>query len=165
MTWIASPVAEDRANAKYLYELSKRHKLVPDNLVNAIEYYNRAAQDCFIVIVSDKESGERVGDVVFTEIVDGEQACVDFVPNPKFFAPGEDYQQKIFDVVNPILVKLMEKRNLRRIDALVPQTRCRTKKALKACGFKVEGMRRDAIKFKGKPPEGQTIMGILPNKE
>ena len=121
------------------------------------------SQNCVVITVNDVE--DIVGYLIITDINDGENANVDFIPNTKFFAPGEEYHDNIYDAVHPIMVKLMEGRHLRRVTSMVPQTRCRTKKALKACGFKVEGVMRDAIKFKGKEPESITIMGILPTKE
>ena len=165
MTWTAVPLKESQVTAEYLYDLSKKHRLLPDDLPGALEQFRRIAEDCFAIKITDSETKEVVGDIIISEVVDGQSASLDLIPNPKFFSPGEDFHDNIFNAVNPILVKLMESRGLRRIDALVPQTRCRTKKALKACGFRVEGVRRNAIKFQGKPPEGQTIMGILPGKE
>jgi hypothetical protein len=161
--WKAVPVPKEETSPELLYEISKQHRLIPENVIDAVDFFARVAADARMVsIMSD---GEKVGDLIFTDIVDGESASLTFIPVPKFFAPGREYRDMMFDLVNPILVKLMDGRGLRRITSIVPESRCRTKKALIACGFKVEGVMPMAIKLKGKRPESATIMGILPKKE
>ena len=164
MKWEAHPVAPDKVTAEYLYDLSKRHRLVPHNLIDPAGYYGSVADGCIAMTVTNG-TGEVIADVVITDIIQDESAQINLIPCPKYFAPGEDFAELIDGALSPVLKKLTEKKDLRRITSLVPKTRHRTCKALIACGFKKEGVMRNAVRFLNKPAEDMVIMGYLPTKE
>lgn len=174
MTWTAVAVKPEDVTAEFLYELSEKHRLIPENLTAAIEYYQAICHSCAVIQVIDGDDSEIVADVIISDIADGDSAQIDMVPRPKYFAPilpdgsrnPDPYQQKIEDALAPVFTKLITGRNLRRLTAMVPKSRSRTFKALKACGFKKEGVMRQAVKFKGRTEaEDLVIMGMLPEKE
>lgn len=163
MTWTAAPVDESLVTAEYLYDLSKRHRLVPENVVDALSYYERVARGCRVIII--KEGPEKVGELLITDIVPGESAVVDFVPKPKYFAAGEPFAEEVERVMTPIMKRLIEHHKLARLTAMVPKSRSRTCKALTACGFKKEGVMRRAIKLQRQDRQDLVIMGMLSEKE
>lgn len=160
MTWTAVPVDPEKVTAKYLFDLSDKHRLIPENMVNAIDYYKAVSPGCRIIEIRDGD--DLVGELIISNIMDGESATVDFVPVPEYFAYGEPYEDGMRIALSKVFARLMEGRNLRRLTAMIPKTRSRAGKALRACGFKKEGVMRDAIKFNGRPVEDVVIMGLLP---
>lgn len=173
MSWKAVPVPPSEVTAEMLFELAKKHRLIPENLLDAVDYYNAVSTDCALIEIKDEETGDSVGSLIISEIRDGESASVDFIPVPSFFSPvlkdGSPNPAKFLDMANDVMGEVFRKllvgRNLRRLTSMVPTSRSRTFKALRACGFKKEGVMRDAIKFSGKPAEDLVIMGMLPTKE
>ena len=173
MTWQAVPVPREKVTAEFLYEIGKRHHLLPERIESAIDYYRAIAPSCIVFRVMDAQTKEYVAEVIISEIVDGESASVDFIPVPKFFAPinpdgtknDDGFHDRLTEALSPVLGRLLEGRNLRRLTAMVPSSRSRTYKALQACGFKREGKMRQAIKFRGHAAEDLVIMGLLTVKE
>lgn len=163
--WTANPVAPSEVTAQYLYDIGKRHRLIPDNVSDAVGYY-RGMADCCAVLKIESDDGDMIADLIIMDIVDGVSAEMTLIPRPQYFAPGEDFSDLIQGAITPVTEKLFEARSLRRISAFIPKTRSRTAQALRACGFNKEGVMRDAIKFVGKDEaEDMVIMGLLPNKE
>lgn len=166
MTWIPVAVNPEEVTAEYLYDMAKKHRLIPANMADAVMYFKGICSNCAVIAVNDNETGEDVGHVIFTEIADNESAQVDFIPKPKFFSSANPtFRDDINEALSPVFESLIEGRNLRRITAMVPRTRNRTKKALAACGFKKEGIIRKGVKFVGKDAEDIIIMGLLSSKE
>lgn len=166
MTWIPVAVQKDEVTAEYLYDLAKRHRLIPANMADSVMYFKGICEDCAVILVVDDETDEEIGHAIFTEIADNESAQVDFIPKPKYFSGARPtFREEISDALKPVFKSLIDGRNLRRITAMVPRTRNRTKKALAACGFKKEGIIREGVKFVGKDAEDIIIMGLLASKE
>lgn len=173
MTWVAVPVSPEEVTAEYLYDLGRRHKIMPENTALAVENCRAVACNCAVIQVVDEESKDTVAHLIVSEIVDGEAATIDFVPVGKFFSPvGKDgnrntepFLEKISSALTPIFRSLIEGRNLRRLTAVVPKTHTRAARALRECGFKKEGVMRDAVKFRGKGVEDLVMMGMLADKE
>ena len=163
MTWKVVPVAPEKVTTQYLYGLSKRHRLVPDDLDDALEYYGQAADDCVAMRVVNG------GDTTIADILvmgrGSAEAELIFIPCAKYFAPGEGFEEPIDEAMRPVLDKLIDLRGLRRISSYVPKTRSRTFQALRACGFNKEGVQRQKLKFRNKPAEDMVCMGYLPGKE
>lgn len=172
-TWEAIPVPREKVTAEFLYDIGKRHHLLPERIESAIDYYRAIAPSCIVFRVMDHQTKDYVAEVIISEIVDGEAATVDFVPVPKFFAPinpdgsqnADPFHDRLSEALNPVFGRLLEGRSLRRLTAMVPSSRSRTFKALQACGFRREGKMRQAIKFRGHAAEDLVIMGLLAVKE
>jgi len=173
MSWIAVPVPPEEVTAEALFELAKKHRLIPENVSNAVDHYRDLSGCCALIQVETEDTGENVGSLIVSSIVDGDSARVDFIPRPQFFSPilkdgsrnPEDFLGMAEDVMRPVFERLMEGRGLNRLTATVPKSRSRTFKALRACGFRKEGVMRDAVKFSGRDLEDMVIMGMLPKKE
>lgn len=173
MSWVASAVNPASVNGEFVYDLCRRHRLVPEPADAAIEYFQAVSERSVVVAVNDAESGKRVADIIISDIVDGHSAQVDMIPDPKFFAPilpdgskNEDpYLEKIAAALDPVFTKLIAGRKLRRLTSFVPKSRSRTFKALQACGFKKEGVMRRAVQFQGREAEDLVVMGHLGSKE
>ena len=171
MNWTAVPVAPEKVTAEALYELGHKHRLVPENTDLAIEYFRSMSQNCAMVKITDGD--QEIATVIFSDIMDGETAMVDLVPNAKYFSPVDEKGSQIEnpcyeqtrEVLKPILDKLMGARDLRRITSMIPKSRSRTMKALRECGFKKEGVMRKGVQLKGHQPEDLVIMGMLRAKE
>lgn len=173
MTWEAVAVNPAKITPEFLFDIGRKHKLIPERIVSAIDYYRAIAPTCVVIEVVDTETKDSVADIIISDIIDGESASVDFIPVARFFAPvhqdgskNEDhFHERLNEAIGPIFRKLLSGRDLRRLTAMVPKSRSRTYKALIACGFRKEGQMRDAIKFRGQEAEDLVILGLLPAKE
>jgi hypothetical protein len=167
-TWTVNRVPAAEVTAEFLLGIARRHRMVFDNPNRMVDYYRAICRDC-IVLELLTDSGEKAADVIISEIVDGEEAVVDLVVVSKHYAriapDGSESKVPFLDMTRDALVplfdRLTEARGLRRLTAYVPKSRSRTVHALTACGFDKEGVKRNAIKFAGKEPEGLVIMGRL----
>jgi hypothetical protein len=172
MKWVAVPVATENVTPEFLFKLAKRHKLLPENLALAVENYRHLSGTCAVIEIIDEESKDIIADVIVSGVIDGESGWVDMVPVPKFFAPlnrdgsrNEDpYLARFREALRPLLVRLIEKRGLRRLDCEIPASRRRTVKAMKACGFVEEGVKKYAIKLRDMEPDDLVILGMYPEK-
>ncbi len=160
MTWRAVAVPTEEVTPEFLYNLGTSHRLVPESLVDAIEYYKAICPLCRVIEVKDGD--EDIATLVLSSIADGSSADVDFIPMPQHFSYGKPYAEGMKESMVPVFKRLLEGRNLRRLTAQIPKSRSRTCKALTACGFKKEGVMRDAIKLRGREVEDIVIMGLLP---
>jgi len=172
MTWSAIAVPQEEITAEMLFELSKKHRLVQEDAELAVDRLVAISPGCIVFEIKDEE--ERViATAIISDIRDGESADVDLVPVTKYFSPvGKDGQpngtqcnELVRDALQPIFLRLLEGRGLRRLTAMIPKSRSRTFKALRECGFRKEGVMRDAIQLKGQGPEDVVIMGMLAPKE
>lgn len=171
-TWTIRRVDQATATPEYLFELIKKHRMLPDNVDVAVAYCRNAAASCIVLEVMN-ENHEKVADAIISEIIDGDSATLDLMVVSHFYArlnadktenevPFNDLTR---DALRPALVRLVEARKLRRITAAIPRSRNRTYNALLACGFNKEGVMRRAVKLRGKDPEDLVVMGFLPEKE
>ena len=171
-TWTIRRVDQATATPEYLFDLIKKHRMLPDNVDVAVAYCRNAAASCLVLEIMN-ESHEKVADAIISEIIDGDSATLDLMVVSKFYArfnadksendvPFNDLTR---DALRPALVRLVEARSLRRITAAIPRSRNRTFNALIECGFSREGVMRRAVKLRGKDPEDLVIMGFLPDKE
>ncbi len=171
-TWTIRRVGPDMATPEYLFDLIKKHRMLPDNVDVAVAYCRTAAASCLVLQIMN-EDHEKVADAIISEIIDGDSATLDLMVVSKFYArfkadktendvPFNDLTR---DALRPALSRLVEARKLRRITAAIPRSRNRTFNALMACGFEYEGRMRQAVKLRGKDPEDLVIMGFLPDKE
>ena len=173
MTWIAVPVPPEEVTAEVLYALGRKHRLVPENTSMAIDHYLAMAGECAMIIVKDEDTGTKIAHLIISDIMDGESATVDFIPVSKFFSPiGKDgnkntepFMEKISVALAPVFKKLLAGRGLRRLTSVLPKTHTRAAKALRECGFKKEGVMRNAVKFRDQEAEDLLIMGMLADKE
>lgn len=167
-TWEIRRVPQEQVTGDLLMSIAKKHRLVLDNPDRMVDYYRFMARDC-IVLELLTDSGDKAADVIISDIADGEEATVDLAIVSKHYAKvmpdGSDNPIPMYDLtasaLEPLFDRLIEARGLRRLTACVPKSRNRTFRALLACGFEQEGLKRRAIKLIGKEPEGLIIMGKL----
>lgn len=173
MTWIAVPVSPEDVTAESLYAIGLKHRLVPENTTLALDNYESMATSCALILLKDEGTDSKIASVIISDIVDGEAASVDLIPVSKYFSPvdknGDRNEEPVMEnaasALSPVFKKLIDKRRLRRLTAMVPKTHSRAAKILRECGFRKEGVMRDAVKFRGKDAEDLVIMGMLPYKE
>ena len=162
MSWEIIQIDPRDVTAQKLFDIGREHKLIPDSLAQAVENYRAMASCCQVYeIFAVGENGDRPG-LVASVIVsnhDGDMVNLDFVPKPAYFREG--YQDKIRFVMRPLLNRLFSEYGIRRITSFIANSRPRTKRALLACGFKIEGRMRDAIIFRDQKPEDLLVMGLL----
>lgn len=171
-TWTIRRVDQMTATPEYLFELVKKHRMLPDHVDVAVAYCRNMASSCIVLEVMN-ENHEKVADAVISDIVDGETATLDLMVVSRFYAkfnadktPNDvPFNDLTRDALRPALSRLVEARKLRRITAAIPRSRNRTYTALLACGFVKEGVMRRAVKLRGKDPEDLVVMGFLPEKE
>lgn len=169
MTWVAAPVPPEEVTAEYLFDLGKRHRLLPENTSLAVAHFKSLSGSCAVIKVKDSRTNDEIATTIISDIVDGESAQVDFIPVAKYYAPidkagnrNEDpFLEKTSAALTPVFERLMKGRNLRRLTATVPKSRSRAFKALRECGFNKEGVMRRAVKFSGREAEDLVIMGML----
>ncbi|MBM3495941.1 MAG: hypothetical protein FJX72_16700 [Armatimonadetes bacterium] len=171
-TWTIRRVNPAEATPEFLFDLLKRHRLLPDNLDVAVACCRNMAPAAIVLEVMNEEH-EKVADAVLSDIMDGEAASLDLMVVSRHYArfnPDKTENETPFneltrDALRPALLRLIEARHLRRVTAAVPRSRNRTVNALVACGFIKEGVMRRAVKLRGKDPEDLVVMGLLPDKE
>ena len=161
MTWSTNQISPVTPIA--LYDIGKRHRLLPESVSGMIESYRSLADRCFLFsVLSLGDNGDRPGEVasvIVSNIVDDESADIDLIPFSDYFRDG--FQEKIVAAMAPVLAPLFAMHNVRRVQSFVPFSRPRTVRALRACGFSVEGRLRDAAKIRGQEPEDVLVLGLL----
>jgi len=156
MSWKASK--RDVVAPKDLYELAAAHKLVPRDMATAVQTYRSMAGMVDWWTITDSD-GRHVADMLITPMPSG-LATLDLVPEPEFFAPSRDFEGTLVEAALPVIEAVYGgPHQIRKIEAEVPVSRSRTKKALVALGFRHEGKRAVGIQFYGKEPEDTFIMG------
>jgi RimJ/RimL family protein N-acetyltransferase len=146
------------ATPEMLYDLYRRHRLVPDSMVMALAGFRTMAEDGNVYEVRADDA--VVATVIVSGVIPGERADVDIVPVSKFFRGG--YETALREAMDPIWERYFDVEGCRRLTSSVPASRRRTVKALKALGFRVEGVVRDGVMIANKDPEDLIIMGLLP---
>jgi hypothetical protein len=81
------------------------------------------------------------------------------IPHPQHFRGG--YDEKLIGAMEPLWGQVFDVLGTRRLTAFIPESRGRTKKALKVCGFRHEGRIRQMVKFEKKNPEDIFVLGLL----
>ncbi|MBK9496736.1 MAG: hypothetical protein IPO08_19985 [Xanthomonadales bacterium] len=161
MSWVAKQRAE--VTPGDLYELAASHRLMPRDMVSAIQSYKAMAGVVKWWDLSTEE-GKHVADLLITPSICG-IAQVDLVPKPEFFAPSADFQDDLKAAVSEILAATFGgDLSIRKLEAEVPVSRGRTKKALIALGFRHEGRRSIGVQFYGCEPEDTFLLGLLNDK-
>ena len=142
--------------AEEVYALLKRHRLVPDSRF-------AAAAACKVLASGDHHrifDGESVvADLFVSGVLDDDTAAVDLVPVPRYFRTGFDVP--FAEATAPVFDALFVERGIRRITAIVPASRSRTKRALKSIGFKPEGNMTDGLNLYKTGVEDLKILGLL----
>jgi len=164
MSWQVEPWGKPQVNAAEIFDLFKKHRLIQQNIDLSVAEIQAAASEGIVLTVKNDEQ-QVVATVILSGVIDGERGSVCFVPVPKYFGPDEKYQESLREALEPVFSRLIELRGLRRLTAMVPKTRSRTRYALEACGFRKEGEMGDAIQFIRRPPEALVIMGRKAKKE
>ena len=155
MTWELTQ-AHDKTPPE-IYQLALSKRLVPANMDDAIGTFRALAQQLIYEIHAD---GELVATVFVHSIVPGERAQIDFVPNTQFFK-DQSFKEPLKHTLGELFMQLFHGYQVHRITAQVPESRGRTKKALRALGFKVEGKMIEAVHYDGRPREDVYVMGLL----
>ena len=154
MTWVLEP--ED-SSAQSVYEILKRHRLLPESTMMAASICNTLATGERFVL-KNEEDDEVIGNLFVTPVVDTGVVQLDFVPVVKHFRTGFD--EPLREALVPLLTSLFEA-GVRRVESSIPESRSRTKRALCTLGFKPEGRARDGIVLHGKAPEDVRMLGLL----
>jgi len=158
VAWCLQQIPEDIATPEMVYDLYRRHRLVPDSVPLAVSgFQSLAATGQVFEVIAD---GTKVATIIISAMVPGERADVDMVPLSKFFRGG--YEEELRAAMEPIWEHAFEVNKVRRLTSSVPRSRARTVKALKAMGFKIEGVLREGAKIVGHEPEDLILMGLLP---
>lgn len=155
MTWKMRKV-EDVTPAM-LFEISRRHHLVPESIQGALRNYHALASSSIVLHIADDD--HDVATVIVSGITPNDTAEMDLVPVGKFFRGR--YIRKLRAALSPLWTVLFGEMMLRRITAYVPHSRGRSAKALQALGFVDEGVMREGIKFRDRDPEDLAILGLL----
>lgn len=153
-------MSQKSLSAAEVYDLLIAHRLQPADAQHTISVC-RAASGCSHYLITDGEN--HVADVLISDDIGGVRE-IDLVPNPKAFASwlAKEYEQGLSETVVPLLRSLLDG-GTRRISAVIPASRSRTKKALRSMGFMQEGRQRQAILFyRYTAPEDLILMGLLP---
>lgn len=154
MIWTITRAETD---AGQVFDLLKHHRLLPESEQVSAAICNSLGRGERHTI-TDGES--LVANVYVT--LDGPTgiAQLDLVPVTKYFR--SEFDEPLRGVMIPLLASLFDDRGARRIEASVPETRSRTRRALCSIGFKPEGRCREAVVLFGKVPEDIRMLGLLP---
>jgi len=155
MEWTLGPYAWDEED---ILEMILRHRLMP---VNPLE----AAASCCAIRRSDQSvllEGDEVVGKVFVNIQESRATgSIDLIPVPKYFRSVDDYREQLRGAMVGMLKDIFAQPGFRRLSAYVPDSRGRTKKALRAIGFKMEGKIRDGVHFRrSDSPEDLYVLGL-----
>ena len=157
MTWELRRIPSATICPELIYELSRRHRLVPDNVGMALAGFTNLAQGGFVAAIQDDDT--IIGTVVVSSIMRGEQADIDLIVQGKYFRQG--FQSRLSGAMAPLMQTLFDDLDLRRVNALVPESRSRTVKALESLGFQLEGVKRLGVKLLNSEPEDLFMLGLL----
>lgn len=161
MTWLLTEVPREQITGMMVHDILKKHSLLPDNIAGHLDRLKEVGHFSNVFIITEGEDESEVATVIISNVVMGEDADLDFIPNPACFKDKDEYKDKLGEVMRPLLRQIVDKGSLRRVTAMVPYTRSRTKVALRTLGFGREGKMRDKVQFQKRPPEDLIIMGLL----
>lgn len=158
VAWALKQIPADLATPEMLYDVYRRHRLIPESVPLALSgFRNMAATGAVWEVVSD---GAAVATVIVSGVIPGERADIELVPVSKFFRGG--YEDDLRDAMRPVWGMVFEEHAVRRVTSCVPSSRRRTCKALAALGFRLEGRLRNAAKIVDREPEDLMLFGMIP---
>lgn len=155
--WALRQAPEDQADPELIYDLYRRHRMVPDSLPLALSGFKAMAESGWVAQVFSGDTA--VATVIVSNLVPGERCDIDLVPVAKYFRGS--YGRKFREAMAPIWEVVFTDHNVRRVTSCVPASRGKTVRALKTLGFQVEGIMRDAVKIVDKDPEDLVLLGLL----
>ena len=158
MTWELKKVSPERVTPELIYDITRRHHLVPESVEVALHTFHALGQNSMVCQVSSE--GEEVATVIVSGLVPGASAEIDFIPKTKYFR-FDTYKRNLRKAMSPLWTMLFGEMEVRRVTSYAARSRSRTRRALKACGFKQEGLLREAAHLKNKEPEDLFVMGLL----
>lgn len=147
-----------------IYDLAQKHRLVPDLPPEfLVKHFQAVSAGTTIYRVFD--GAEAVATILVSGLIPMYRCDIDLIPVPKHFERG--FEDTWREAVYPLVDTLFAQHGLFRIQAQVPETRKKTREALKLLGFMQEGRARDAVRFR--PPgyrqsseaEDVILMGLL----
>jgi len=141
-----------------ILELVIRHRLMPSNPVEAASACCALnGSDQYVLMDGDVEVGK-----VFLNIDESKvSGSLDLIPVPKYFRAESDYSEEFRAAMADALREAFANSGFRRMTAFVPDSRGRTKKALRSLGFKLEGRISEGILFRRKDePEDLYVLGL-----
>lgn len=136
----------------------KHHRLMPDAISEAVSACAHLAR-CKVV---EFTANDHLAGRMFVGSDDGVGvASLDLIPVPEYYRSVPEFEEAIRSAVAEFLAPLFEN-GTRRVTAIVPISRNRTKKALRVAGFEHEGRMKDAVLLHHKPdePEDAWVMGM-----
>jgi len=152
MAWFAE---KKDNNPQIVLDVLKKHRLLPENLPYAAAMCNEmGAGHRFQLTVE----GALRCEVFVSSVVPGEQASLVLVPVAEHFRHG--YHEDFVEAFAPLFHDLFQEMDVRRINAAIPATRSRTKRALCVLGFSVEGRMKDAVKLHNEEPQDLRVLGL-----
>ena len=154
MNWV---IEENENSPQIVYDILKNHKLLPESLPMAASVCNSVGSSGSRFSIT--EDDELRCEVFVSGIVPGESASLDLVPVASHFRHG--YHEALSEVMTPLIEHLFSDLDVRRISAVIPASRSRTKRALCSLGFAVEGRLREAVKLHNEEPQDLRILGLL----
>ena len=155
MKWKLEEI-KDMTAMKY-YEIAKHHRLVPDDPDQAVARYQHLENTAIAMRLL--EGDEELAIFIVCDISKGSSATLEMIPHPQHFRGG--YDEKLIGAMEPLWGQVFDVLGTRRLTAFIPESRGRTKKALKVCGFRHEGWIRQMVKFEKKNPEDIFVLGLL----
>jgi len=156
MTWTVE--TSNEMNPNVVYAVLKKHKLLPESVAASASVCNVVGTSGARFLIKD-ESGDVVCNVFVSSVEPDETASLDIIPVAKYFRA--DYADDFRSAMAPVLDDLFNELKVRRVASLIPESRSRTKRALCALGFVVEGRARKAVRLHGREPEDLRILGLL----
>ncbi|MCB0912106.1 MAG: hypothetical protein KDB60_10885 [Propionibacteriaceae bacterium] len=159
MSWTTQK--RDYFTSGEIFKLCQEHRLDWHNLAAFTGVCGALARNSEWHDLMD-EVEERIGVVLITQIMEGEQATLEMIPDPARLVGA--YEADLRHAIIPLLGDLFSRYHFRRITALVPYSRFRTRRALVRCGFRQEGKIEEGVHLRGFGPEDLFIFGMTARK-
>ena len=154
-------VPEEMVNPELIYEISKHHRLVPENPASAIASYKSIAAAGIVGAVLDDE--DAIATVIVSNLMPGECADLDIILVSKHFRRPKARSEELRHALAPLLRVLFNEHHVRRLSSFTPVSRRRSIAAFEALGFAHEGVVRSGVAIEGEEPEDLVMMGLLAN--
>ena len=155
--WELRKLPPEKVTPAMVYDLSLQHNLVPESVEQSLHTFRSLAGGGLVLQIYEGE--DKVATLIVSSLVPRESAELDLIPKPQYFRRG--FKQELVSSLQPLWMVLFEEMGVRRVTAYVPKSRVRTKRALLACGFEVEGVMREGARMRNKNPEDLYLMGLL----